>query len=128
GERLVAAIDRLAPAGAGVVLGGDFNTKEALGSLEAPEEPLFAVLRDAGFDWHRCNVPGPTQRTRPDGTPVPPFAKLDWLFTRHADAEAPATIAAVDETGAAISDHDVVAATVLTGVVAEQKVAAGAEA
>lgn len=128
GERLAAAIDRLVPAGAGVVLGGDFNTKEALGSLEAPEEPLFAVLRDAGFDWRRCNAPGPTQRTRPDGTPVAPFAKLDWLFTRHVEAEAPATIPAVDETGAAISDHDVVAATVVTGVAAAQKTEADVEA
>lgn len=127
GERLVAAIDRLVPAGAGVVLGGDFNTTEALGSLEAPEEPLFAVLRDAGFDWRRCNAPGPTQRTRPDGTPVPPFAKLDWLFTRHVAAEAPATIPAVDAAGTAISDHEVVAATVVTGVMAEPAVAAGAE-
>ena len=129
GERLVAAIDRLVPAGAGVVLGGDFNTTEIAGSLDAPEavEPLFAVLRDAGFDWHRCNAPGPTQRTRPDGTPVPPFAKLDWLFTRHVEAEAPETIPAVDAAGAAISDHEVVAATVLTGVAAERAVAAGAE-
>ncbi|OWJ64005.1 endonuclease/exonuclease/phosphatase family protein [Inquilinus limosus] len=126
GERLVAAIDRLVPTGAGVVLGGDFNTKEALGSLEVPEEPLFAVLRAAGFDWHRCNAPGPTQRTRPDGTPVAPFARLDWLFTRHAEAEAPETIPAVDATGAAISDHDVVAATVMTGVAVEQKAEARA--
>ncbi|MGF6228962.1 endonuclease/exonuclease/phosphatase family metal-dependent hydrolase [Inquilinus ginsengisoli] len=130
GERLVAAIDRLVPTGAGVVLGGDFNTAEVAGALDAPEavEPLFAVLRDAGFDWRRCNAPGPTQRTRPDGTPVPPFAKLDWLFTRHAEAEGPATIPAIDAAGAAISDHDVVAATVLTGVAAERKAEAGAEA
>jgi endonuclease/exonuclease/phosphatase family metal-dependent hydrolase len=130
GERLVAAIDRLVPAGAGVVLGGDFNTTEVAGSLDAPEtvEPLFAVLRDAGFDWRRCNAAGPTQRTRPDGTPVPPFAKLDWLFTRGVAAETPETIPAVDQVGAAISDHEVVAATVLTGVAAERTVAAGAEA
>jgi len=131
GERLVAAIDRLVPAGAGVVLGGDFNTTEVPGSLDDPEavEPLFAVLRAAGFDWQRCNAPGPTQRTRPDGTPVPPFAKLDWLFTRHAEAEAPATIPAVDETGAAISDHDVVAATVVTGVASvDRKAEADVEA
>jgi endonuclease/exonuclease/phosphatase family metal-dependent hydrolase len=130
GERLVAAIDRLVPAGAGVVLGGDFNTTEVAGSLDAPEtvEPLFAVLRDAGFDWRRCNAAGPTQRTRPDGTPVPPFAKLDWLFTRGVAAETPETIPAVDQVGAAISDHEVVAATMLTGVAAERTVAAGAEA
>jgi endonuclease/exonuclease/phosphatase family metal-dependent hydrolase len=127
-ERLAAAIDRLVPAGAGVVLGGDFNTTEALGSLEAPEEPLFAVLRDAGFDWRRCNAPGPTQRTRPDGTPMPPFAKLDWLFTRQVEAEAPETIPAVDSMGAAISDHDLVAATVVTGVAAEWKAEANVEA
>lgn len=130
GERLVAAIDRLVPAGAGVVLGGDFNTTEAAGSPDAPEavEPLFAVLRDAGFDWRRCNAPVPTQRTRPDGTPVPPFAKLDWLFTRHVEAEAPATIPAIDETGAAISDHEVVVVTVVTGVAAQRKAEANVEA
>lgn len=131
GERLVAAIDRLVPAGAGVVLGGDFNTTEIAGSLDSPEaaEPLFAVLRDAGFDWQRCNAPGPTQRTRPDGTPVAPFAKLDWLFTRHAEAEAPETIPAVDAAGAAISDHEVVAATVVTGVVhADQQIETNVEA
>jgi endonuclease/exonuclease/phosphatase family metal-dependent hydrolase len=129
-ERLVAAIDRLVPAGAGVVLGGDFNTTEAPGSLDTAEadEPLFGVLRRAGFDWHRCNAPGPTQRTRPDGTPVGPFAKLDWLFTRHAHAEAPETIPAVDAEGHAISDHELVAATVVTGVAVEQAVAADAEA
>ncbi|MGO1080519.1 hypothetical protein, partial [Inquilinus sp. CA228] len=114
----------------GVVLGGDFNTTEIAGLLDAPEaaEPLFAALRDAGFDWRRCNAPGPTQRTRPDGTPVAPFAKLDWLFTRHVEAEAPETIPAVDAAGTAISDHDVVAATVLMGVAAELAVTAGAEA
>jgi endonuclease/exonuclease/phosphatase family metal-dependent hydrolase len=129
-ERLVVAIDRLVPAEAGVVLGGDFNTTEASGAFDAAEaeEPLFAVLRDAGFDWRRCNAPGTTQRTRPDGTPEPPFAKLDWLFTRHVEAEMPETIAAVDETGAAISDHEVVAATVVTGVVAGQKIETDVEA
>lgn len=130
GERLVAAIDRLVPAGAGVVLGGDFNTTEVAGALDAPDavEPLFAVLRDAGFDWRRCNAAGPTQRTRPDGTPVAPFAKLDWLFTRGVEAEAPETIPAVDAAGAAISDHDLVAATVVTGVGAERKAEADIEA
>lgn len=130
GERLAAAIDRLVPAGAGVVLGGDFNTTEIAGALDAPDgvEPLFAVLRDAGFDWRRCNAAGPTQRTRPDGTPVPPFAKLDWLFTRGVEAEAPETIPAVDAAGAAISDHDLVAATVVTGVGAERKAEADIEA
>ncbi|WP_342238821.1 endonuclease/exonuclease/phosphatase family protein [Inquilinus sp. OTU3971] len=141
GERLVAEIERLIPADAGVVLGGDFNTFDTLGPaggrrdparlLEAPEEvePLFAVLRDAGFDWRRCNTAEPTQRTRPDGTPLPPFAKLDWLFTRHVEAEAPETIPAVDVAGAAISDHDVVAATVATGVVGvDRKAEADVEA
>lgn len=130
-EKLVAALDRLVPPGQGVMLGGDFNTTEVPGSLDMAEaaEPLFAVLRDAGFDWHRSNVPGPTQRTRPDGTPVPPFAKLDWLFTRGVTAEAPETIAAVDPSGAALSDHDIVAATLVTGVAgAEGKVEADVEA
>jgi endonuclease/exonuclease/phosphatase family metal-dependent hydrolase len=47
-----------------------------------------------------------TQRMRPDGRPLPPFRRIDWLFTRGLDAKSPRTVAAVDESGAAISDHD----------------------
>jgi hypothetical protein len=44
---------------------------------------------------------------RPDGRPLPPFRRLDWLFTRGLTPSEPRTVAAVDDRGAAISDHDV---------------------
>jgi endonuclease/exonuclease/phosphatase family metal-dependent hydrolase len=45
---------------------------------------------------------------RPDGYPVPPFRRIDWLFTRGVTASSPRTVPAVDAEGAAISDHDAV--------------------
>lgn len=110
-----------------ILLGGDFNTNttdrdvpdwdtvrhrlesETPGRLTHPEpyEPMFEVLRDKGFDWRSCNSPGATQRTRPDGTPKPPFSRLDWLFCRDLVASHPASHRAVAPDGkTAISDHD----------------------
>jgi hypothetical protein len=69
-------------------------------------EPLFAAFEGAGFDWRHSNLPDVTERTRPDGTPVPPFRKIDWFFTRGVAVARPATLAAVDSNGIAISDHE----------------------
>ncbi|MFO1035825.1 MAG: endonuclease/exonuclease/phosphatase family protein [Geminicoccaceae bacterium] len=131
-ERLLDAIDEHAP-GLSVLIGGDFNTSTfdlaekddpavvaaALAvepdRLVAPmaHEPMFETLRRRGYDWDRCNVPlAVTQRTRPDGTPKPPYGKIDWLFTRGLRCCDPAVIAAVDEAGVAISDHEALAVTV----------------
>jgi endonuclease/exonuclease/phosphatase family metal-dependent hydrolase len=108
-----------------VLLGGDFNTSTtsrswARGTGErqilpaarrldpVPYEPLFEVAAGRGYDWHACNTPGvPSERTRPDGTPVPPLGKLDWFFSRGLVAADPQTVAAVDANGVAISDHEV---------------------
>jgi hypothetical protein len=54
----------------------------------------------------------PTQRTRPDGTPPPPLGRLDWFFSRGLETFDPQTIPAVDDAGAAISDHEVLVVTV----------------
>jgi endonuclease/exonuclease/phosphatase family metal-dependent hydrolase len=110
-----------------IVIGGDFNTATvahgAKGGL-APErlldpvpfEPLFKVMASRGLGWEEANTMGvATQRSRPDGTPAPPFGRIDWLFTRGLRARSPATIAAQDDDGAAISDHEVLALTVGTG-------------
>jgi endonuclease/exonuclease/phosphatase family metal-dependent hydrolase len=120
---LLAAIDAYSGAQP-VLLGGDFNTSTASrgwarGTGErqilpaarlldpVPYEPLFEVAAAQGYDWQACNTPGvPTQRTRPDGTPPPPFGKIDWFFSRGLAATAPQTIAAVDAEGVAISDHE----------------------
>ena len=78
-----------------------------------PYEPMFDVLRRRGYDWESCNVAlAPTQRTRPDGTPAPPFGKIDWLFARGLRCSDPAIIPAVDVEGMAISDHEALAVTI----------------
>ncbi|MEZ5647401.1 MAG: endonuclease/exonuclease/phosphatase family protein [Alphaproteobacteria bacterium] len=113
------------------IIGGDFNTStlghESLTTeqrlsltTENPTrftdpvkwEPLFDIAKASGFDWQVANAPGPTQRTRPDGTPKPPFGKIDWIFTRGLNAQDPEIVPAVDSTGIAISDHDLLAVTV----------------
>jgi endonuclease/exonuclease/phosphatase family metal-dependent hydrolase len=120
---LLAAIDAYAerhPA----LIGGDFNTSTASrgwarGTGErqilpaarlldpVAYEPLFEVAAARGYDWRACNLLGvPTQRTRPDGTPPPPFGKIDWFFSRGLIASDPQTVPAVDEAGVAISDHE----------------------
>ncbi|MDQ7249087.1 endonuclease/exonuclease/phosphatase family protein [Dongia sedimenti] len=104
-----------------MVIGGDCNTAafpavdperpaDAKLWFERCEayEPLFGVMRDAGFAWQAANDPAATQRMRPDGSPLPPFRRIDWLFTRGIAPSAPRTVAAVDEQGAAISDHDAI--------------------
>jgi endonuclease/exonuclease/phosphatase family metal-dependent hydrolase len=131
-RRLLDAVEAYA-AGAPVVIGGDFNTNSAprqvidgpggRAALEAETpgrfvdpvefEPLFQVAAAAGYDWTACNRPGPSQRTRPDGTPPPPFGRIDWFFCRGLQARDPETVAAVGRDGRAISDHELLAVTVM---------------
>ena len=101
------------------MIGGDLNTNRlptgpgALAAiLDDPSgvEPLFRSLREAGFDWRTVNTTDATQRTRPDGTPRPPFNRIDWLAVRGVRGMAPRTIAAVDDSGQAISDHELIVA------------------
>jgi hypothetical protein len=105
-----------------VVIGGDFNTStlptdpDGLARVfddPSPFEPMFAIFRDAGFEWKSSNLPEPSCRTRPDGTPVGPFTKIDWFFTRGLEASDPATLPAVDAEGQAISDHEALRVTLL---------------
>jgi endonuclease/exonuclease/phosphatase family metal-dependent hydrolase len=126
------AVDAYAP-GRPVLIGGDFNTstftleqkrdedhvRRALAAdphrLVSPQayEPMFALLKDRGYDWDACNVPGVgTQRTRPDGTPKPPFGKIDWLFARGLRCTDAAVLPAVDRDGVAVSDHEALAVTI----------------
>lgn len=127
------AIDAHAP-GLPVLIAGDFNTStfplsvkhqaaELAAALSAdplrlvapmPYEPMFETLRERGYEWASCNLPlAPTQRTRPDGTPPPPFGKIDWLFARGLRCIEPEIIAAVDAQGSAISDHEALVVTVM---------------
>jgi endonuclease/exonuclease/phosphatase family metal-dependent hydrolase len=133
---LLHAIDAHAP-GQPVLLGGDFNSSSLATSLSVAakrdpagvaaalaedsrrlidpirHEPMFAHLRERGYDWTHCNLPlAVTQRTRPDGTPSPPFGKIDWLFARGLACSAPAILPAIDAAGVAISDHEALAVTI----------------
>lgn len=114
-QMLLQAIDRRARTWP-VVIAGDFNTS-ALPPVEDAQsgwfgrpahfEPLFDLFADAGYDWRACNCPTATERMRPDGTPQPPFRKIDWFFTRDVSVHRAFTVAAIDVRGSAISDHDV---------------------
>ena len=129
---LLDAIDAHAP-GTPVLIGGDLNSStfdletkrdvEAVASaltadpdrLVRPEpyEPLFAHAAARGYAWRACNLEGvATQRTRPDGTPRPPFGKIDWFLARGLVCREPAILPAVDARGTAISDHEALAVTV----------------
>ena len=98
-----------------MVIGGDCNTAALPPAADAPlwrdrcetYEPLFAVMERAGFDWRAANDTASTQRRQPDRT-APHFRRIDWLFTRGLTASAPRTVAAVDDAGAAISDHEAI--------------------
>jgi endonuclease/exonuclease/phosphatase family metal-dependent hydrolase len=124
-EVLLQAVDALAP-GWPVLIGGDVNTSTVERAADRHDraallahdpdrlvdpvryEPMFDVLARAGYGWADCNVPkAPTQRARPDGTPAPPFGKIDWFFARGLACRAPAVVPAVDAAGRAISDHEV---------------------
>lgn len=129
---MLAAIESHAP-GLPVLIGGDFNTNSferdeknddaAIAAalrldperLMAPMayEPMFAELAERGFDWLSCNrMDIATQRTRPDGTPKPPFGKIDWFFARGLHCAEPTIVPAVDAQGVAISDHEVLVVTI----------------
>ena len=129
---LLTALDAYAP-GAPALLGGDLNThslgvaelesREALErALRAhperladplPHEPLFERLARAGFERRACNVAGPTHRIRGAAGTQRGTLKLDWIFARGLIVAEPALIDAVDPaTGAALSDHEILALTI----------------
>jgi endonuclease/exonuclease/phosphatase family metal-dependent hydrolase len=120
-RRLLSALHDLTN-GEPCVIGGDFNTAAmptpdaglATALIDAARhEPLFAAMAQAGFDWREANEPVVTRRERwwdPPDEPAP--TRIDWLFTRGVDVEAPATLEPVDAAGEDISDHSLVAATI----------------
>ena len=117
-EHLLAGLDAVAP-GLPAVVAGDLNCatlpdpagEPDLSWFETPEprEPLFAAMRQAGFDWARANVPNQTRRHIADGRPMPRVQRIDWIFSRGLEALAPRTWPAVAADGTTISDHEVIA-------------------
>ncbi|MBB3390857.1 endonuclease/exonuclease/phosphatase family metal-dependent hydrolase [Rhizobium sp. BK275] len=110
-KRLIEAVERLA-GDLPVVIGGDFNTNMLPSGPREPRalEPLFGLLAEAGYHWETGNDFAHTRRAGPDGVPQPPFARLDWLFTRGLAVSDAVTVPAVDADGAAISDHELIKA------------------
>lgn len=117
-RRMLDLLSRVYGEGA-CVIGGDLNTaafsdqrmsgSEILAGA-ASTEPAFAVLAEAGFDWHSANAPGITTRAAP-GKPVRyPLKKLDWLFVRGVAASSPAILPAICDRGDYLSDHELISA------------------
>ncbi|MCX5577145.1 endonuclease/exonuclease/phosphatase family protein [Kaistia terrae] len=114
--RLLVAVEGLA-GDLPVVIGGDLNTNALMGHtpanwLAGPQkhEPLFALMAEAGFGWQEANTADATLRMRPDGTPLPPYCRIDWLLSRGLTGSNPRTVSAFDKAGNAISDHDLIVA------------------
>jgi len=109
------------------VIAGDMNPAELPAGAEdagprpdwfqVPErfEPLFAKLRDAGFDWAEANTAQHTRRALPNGFPRKPYKKLDWIFTRGCTAGRPRVVAAADPAGRPVSDHEAILADLTLG-------------
>jgi hypothetical protein len=128
---LFAALDEYAPV-APALVGGDVNShslgrrhfrergelRRALaedpGRFADPvrHEPLFAEAEQAGFEWRSCNLEGSTERRREPPPSARGTLKLDWFFSRGLAASDPTLIPAVDDAGAALSDHEAIAVTV----------------
>jgi hypothetical protein len=135
-EAVFDAVDALAP-GAPALVGGDVNT-HSLGraelsdralltrALEAdprrlaqpiPHEPLFALAERRGWDWRACNSLGTSteRRARGDDSARGTLA-LDWFFARGLRVSEPTVIDALDPaSGAALSDHEVIAVMIRGG-------------
>jgi endonuclease/exonuclease/phosphatase family metal-dependent hydrolase len=133
---LLDALDAYDPH-APVVIGGDLNTfslgleqvsdRDAVAAAlradperwRRPErhEPLFALVEARGYQWRAANVAGePTHRHAAGSGSTRGQLKLDWLLVRGIAASDPAVLeAAHPATGAALSDHEPVAATVTVG-------------
>jgi endonuclease/exonuclease/phosphatase family metal-dependent hydrolase len=119
-ETILDYVEREA-AGAPVVLAGDFNVaalplldrpleSETQTWFEEPEkfEPLFKLLRAAGFDWQKSNTREQTRRTMNDGRPEPAVKRIDWFFTRGLTVSNPKVWPAQDEKGKPLSDHEMI--------------------
>jgi endonuclease/exonuclease/phosphatase family metal-dependent hydrolase len=133
---LLDAIERRAPGGPALI-GGDLNTsslaradlvdRERLARalerdpdrLRHPvrHEPLFSLAERAGYDWRACNrLELATHRVATPGPSSRGSLRLDWFLCRGLVARDPAVVAAVDASGAALSDHELLSLRVEPGV------------
>ncbi len=125
---LMKALEDYAPR-APMIIGGDLNTDSDAWTLgkgietgsddwaaikartldPVAYEPLFEVVREAGFAWDGANRIAPTVRETPQSGPRRyPDLKLDWFFTRGLKVAGARTVPALDRDGMALSDHDLI--------------------
>ncbi len=100
-QRLLDAIDDYARARP-VVIGGDLNTH-----VYDPDELLFDLARERGYDWASCNVGSATTRPSVWSDGAGDFT-LDWFCTRGFSASAPQVVPALGEGETVLSDHDLI--------------------
>lgn len=109
---LLEGIERLTPRGP-VIIGGDFNAGARHPDFDASIESLFEIADQAGYSWFDCNAGLPTSRvSRVTNAVQQARAHYDWFFVRGLAASNPEVIAAVDEQGNALSDHEIISVTV----------------
>ena len=132
---LLDVIERRAPGGPALI-GGDLNTssltrgevvdRERLARalerdperLRAPvrHEPLFSLAERAGYDWRACNrLELSTQRVASPPPSARGSLRLDWFLCRGLGVRDPAVVAAVDASGEALSDHELLSLVVEPG-------------
>jgi len=98
-----------------VIIGGDFNTGAGQPGYDYSGEALFDVAQNHHFNWTSCNSPGPTSRISPiDSAVKQNIAHYDWFFTRGLSTSGPAIVAAIDDSGNPISDHELIVVTLHT--------------
>ena len=74
----------------------------------AAHEPMFAVLRQRGYDWRHANMPlAPTGRAGPGGDIGRLYKRL-WFLTRGLVCDEPAIVPAVDGAGRPMGSHDAI--------------------
>lgn len=111
-EELLAAVDRFAGKRP-VLIGGDLNAGARSPGLDHRGEALFEVAASFGYAWEGCNLDRPTsRRSRVTNAVQQATAHYDWFLARGLRVEAPAVVAAVDEAGQPLSDHEIITVTI----------------
>ena len=106
-ERLIAALDIFAP-DMPTLIGGDLNTSSCPGGNGgAQPEPLFRAAERHRFDWSN-NAKGDTTRHSLLTYKPRPSKKLDWFCARGFRPKGADILAATNEAGKALSDHEVI--------------------
>ena len=105
-ERLIAALDVFATK-LPVVIGGDLNTHGVRHGIDRQAEPLFLCAERHGFSWQNNASCVTTRQSSLSHSPRQ-HKQLDWFCSRGMRAEGARIVPALDESGKALSDHDLI--------------------